>query len=41
VVTSGLAAGDRLIVDGLQKVTPGALVRTTDAKAPSPTTPAQ
>jgi len=35
VVTRGLAAGDRIIVDGLQKVTPGAVVRTIDARAPA------
>jgi membrane fusion protein (multidrug efflux system) len=39
VVTSGLAAGDRLIVDGLQKVAPGAVVRTIDAKTPVPAAP--
>jgi membrane fusion protein (multidrug efflux system) len=41
VVTSGLAAGDRLIVDGLQKVAPGAVVRTIDAKTPAPAAPGQ
>jgi membrane fusion protein (multidrug efflux system) len=41
VVTSGLAAGDRLIVDGLQKVAPGAVVRTTDARASAPAAPGQ
>ncbi len=39
VVTGGLAAGDRVIVDGLQKVQPGAEVHATEAKtdpAPAP-----
>jgi membrane fusion protein (multidrug efflux system) len=38
VVTSGLAAGDRLIVEGLQKVKPGQPVRAVAAGAP-PTPP--
>lgn len=33
LVTSGLAAGDRVVVDGLQKVRPGALVRAVEAAA--------
>ncbi|MFI5208110.1 MAG: efflux RND transporter periplasmic adaptor subunit [Gemmatimonadales bacterium] len=35
VVTRGLAAGDRVIVDGLQKVRPGAKVRAVPLAAPS------
>lgn len=33
VVTEGLAAGDRVIVEGLQKVRPGAMVKAEEAKA--------
>ncbi len=33
VVTGGLAAGDKVIVDGLQKVHPGAAVQATEVKA--------
>lgn len=36
VVTEGLAAGDRVIVEGLQKVRPGAPVQAVDAAAPAP-----
>ena len=37
VVTGGLAPGDKVIVDGLQKVRPGAEVHATEAKAdPAP-----
>jgi membrane fusion protein (multidrug efflux system) len=39
VVTGGLAAGDQVIVDGLQKVRPGAVVQATEVKsdaAPDP-----
>jgi membrane fusion protein (multidrug efflux system) len=39
VVTGGLAAGDKIIVDGLQKVRPGTVVQATDVKsdgAPDP-----
>jgi membrane fusion protein (multidrug efflux system) len=32
IVTGGLAAGDKVIVDGLQKVRPGALVQATEVK---------
>lgn len=43
VVLSGLKAGDRVIVDGLQKVQPGGKVRAVAAKqdAPAPATPPQ
>ncbi len=43
VVTEGLAAGERVIVEGLQKVRPGAAVQAVDAAAPAaaaPTPPA-
>jgi membrane fusion protein (multidrug efflux system) len=42
VVTEGLAAGDRVIVEGLQKVKPGAPVQAQEAgaAAPSPAAPA-
>ncbi len=33
VVTGGLAAGDKVIVDGLQKVQPGAVVQATEVKS--------
>ena len=33
LVDAGLAAGDRVIVEGLQKVQPGALVQATEASA--------
>jgi membrane fusion protein (multidrug efflux system) len=33
VVTGGVAAGDKVIVDGLQKVQPGAVVQATEVKA--------
>jgi membrane fusion protein (multidrug efflux system) len=36
LVTSGLAAGERIIVDGLQKVRPGAKVKAVEAAAPAP-----
>jgi membrane fusion protein (multidrug efflux system) len=36
VVTEGLAAGDRVIVEGLQRVRPGAPVQVQDAAASSP-----
>lgn len=36
VVTEGLAAGDRVIVEGLQRVKPGAPVQPQDAAAPQP-----
>jgi membrane fusion protein (multidrug efflux system) len=37
VVTGGLAAGDRVIVDGLQKVRPGAEVQAIEAKVDATT----
>jgi membrane fusion protein (multidrug efflux system) len=41
VVTEGLAAGDRVIVEGLQKVKPGAPVQAQVAgSAPAAATPA-
>jgi membrane fusion protein (multidrug efflux system) len=33
LVSSGLAAGDRVIVDGLQKIRPGQKVRVVEAAA--------
>jgi membrane fusion protein (multidrug efflux system) len=36
VVTSGLKAGDKVIVDGLMKVFPGAPVQVGDPNAPAP-----
>ena len=36
IVTSGLAAGDKVIVDGLMKVFPGATVQVGDPNAPPP-----
>ncbi|PKO59114.1 MAG: efflux transporter periplasmic adaptor subunit, partial [Betaproteobacteria bacterium HGW-Betaproteobacteria-17] len=36
VVTEGLAAGDRVIVEGLQRVRPGAPVQAQDPAAASP-----
>ena len=36
VVTGGLAAGDKVIVDGLQNIRPGAEVRPTEATAAAP-----
>jgi membrane fusion protein (multidrug efflux system) len=36
LVTSGLKAGDRIIIEGLQKVRPGVQVTATEA-APAPT----
>lgn len=36
MVTEGLAAGDRVIVEGLQRVKPGAPVQAQDAAAPQP-----
>jgi len=33
VVTGGVAAGDKVIIDGLQKVQPGAVVQATEVKA--------
>jgi len=41
LVTSGLAAGDRLIVEGLQKVRPGMTVKVVPYAPPSAPTPAQ
>ncbi len=42
VVTEGLAAGDRVIVEGLQRVKPGAPVQPQDAPAqPAPAAPAK
>ncbi|MEO5676207.1 MAG: efflux transporter periplasmic adaptor subunit, partial [Usitatibacter sp.] len=46
VITSGLAAGDKVIVDGLMKVYPGAQVQVAgnaggDAPAAGPATPAK
>jgi membrane fusion protein (multidrug efflux system) len=35
LVTQGLVAGERVIVDGLQKAKPGQVVRTVEASAPS------
>jgi membrane fusion protein (multidrug efflux system) len=35
IVDSGLAAGDKVIVSGLQKVKPGAEVKTVAADAPA------
>lgn len=35
-VTSGLSAGDRVVVDGVQKAHPGSVVRTVDAAAATP-----
>jgi membrane fusion protein (multidrug efflux system) len=40
LVTSGLAVGDRVIVEGLQKVRPGSTVRPMPAAQPAPTPPA-
>jgi membrane fusion protein, multidrug efflux system len=37
LVESGLAPGDRLIIEGLQKIRPGAPVRVTDAAQPAAT----
>jgi membrane fusion protein (multidrug efflux system) len=39
VVTSGLAAGEKVIVDGLMKVFPGATVQVGDPNAPPPGAP--
>jgi membrane fusion protein (multidrug efflux system) len=36
VVTEGLAAGDRVIVEGLQKARPGSPVQAQEAGAPAP-----
>ncbi|WP_188707187.1 efflux RND transporter periplasmic adaptor subunit [Silvimonas iriomotensis] len=36
VVTKGLAAGDKVIVSGLQKIKPGVAVKTVDANASAP-----
>lgn len=41
LVTSGLTAGDRLIVEGLQKVRPGMTVKVVPYAPPAPPTPAQ
>jgi membrane fusion protein (multidrug efflux system) len=41
VVTSGLKAGDKVIVDGLMKVFPGAPVQVGDPNAPPPGAPAK
>jgi membrane fusion protein (multidrug efflux system) len=40
LVEDGLAAGDRVIVEGLQKVQPGMPVKATEATAPADATPA-
>ena len=40
VVTAGLKAGDRVIVEGLQKVRPGAVVKAEEAGAPKQAEPA-
>ncbi len=40
VVTGGLAPGDKVIVDGLQKIRPGAEVHATEVKADAAPTPA-
>lgn len=40
VITEGLAAGDRVIVEGLQKARPGAQVQAVDTAAAAPTSPA-
>lgn len=40
LVTSGLAVGDRVIVEGLQKVRPGSAVRPVPAAQPAPAQPA-
>ena len=40
VVTAGLQAGDRVIVEGLQKVRPGAVVKAEEAGAPKQAEPA-
>ena len=39
VVTEGLRAGDRVIVEGVQKVRPGAPVRIAEASTETPVTP--
>ncbi len=39
LVTKGLAPGDRLIVEGIEKVRPGAAVRAVDFAAPAPADP--
>jgi membrane fusion protein (multidrug efflux system) len=36
LVGSGLAAGDRVIIEGLQKVQPGATVQAKEAITPAP-----
>lgn len=36
LVTGGVQAGDRVIVEGLQKIGPGAQVKATEVKAPAP-----
>ena len=36
LVTHGVAAGDKLIIEGLQKIRPGALVTPTQVKSPEP-----
>jgi membrane fusion protein (multidrug efflux system) len=41
IVTGGLAAGDRVIVDGLQKVRPGAVVQATEVTAAAAADPAK
>ena len=41
LVTDGLAAGDRVIVDGLQKARPGATVRPTEFDVDKPAEPAK
>ena len=40
LVSEGLKAGDRVIVEGLQKVRPGAIVVATPAKVPVAANPA-
>lgn len=40
LVTEGLAPGDQVIVDNLQRIRPGAVVKPVPAKTPAPTAPA-
>jgi membrane fusion protein (multidrug efflux system) len=40
VVTGGLAVGDKVIVDGLQKIRPGAAVHATEVNPDAPPAPA-
>jgi membrane fusion protein (multidrug efflux system) len=41
LVDSGLAEGDRVIVEGLQKIQPGMPVQATEAAAPAAAAPGQ